>query len=179
MEGRPGMKKFIRVSFTVIVLIIACAMPGQAANSHGGGRGGAFGHFHGGGRGGAFGHFHGGGRGWGPGWGAVWGLGLWDLTVPYYGYPYYGYPYYTYYGQAPVIVQQPTERCMCNHLRTYGDELLVLLPESARLLSLCETMPEWMDEGCPFSASTTIDEVMTTRSEPGRKVGIGRDRNHR
>lgn len=109
------MKKFIRVLFMVITLFIACAIPGQAANSHGGGRGGrggrvtAVGHFHGGGRGGAFGHFHGGGWGWGPGWGAYWGLGLWDLTFPYYGYQYYGYPYSTYYDQAPVVVQQPTE----------------------------------------------------------------------
>ena len=108
------MNRFIRVSLAVLALFIACAMPGQAANSHGGhggGRGGAVGHFHGGGgRGGSFGHFHGGGRWWGPGWGAVWGLGLWDLTYPYYGYPYYGYydyPYYTYYGQTPAVVQQP------------------------------------------------------------------------
>lgn len=109
------MKKFIRISFTVISLLIACAIPGQAANSHGGGGGGrggrvgAVGHFHGGGRGGGRGWGHGWGHGWGPGWGAAWGLGLWDLTYPYYGYPYYGYPYDTYYGQEPIIVQQPTD----------------------------------------------------------------------
>ena len=138
------MNKLIRVSCMVIALFIACAIPGQAANSHGGGRGGrggsvsAVGHFQGSGRGlgggvaghfqrgsrgsgaGAVGHFQRGGRGFRSGvvghihrggrwWGPGWGLGLWDLTYPYYYYPYYGYPYYDYYDQAPVVVQQPQE----------------------------------------------------------------------
>jgi len=70
------MIKFIRISLTVVAVLVTCAMPGQAARFHGG---------------------------WGWGWGPAVGLGLWGLT-----YPYYGYPYYPSYGQAPVVLQQPT-----------------------------------------------------------------------
>lgn len=57
---------------------------------------------------------------------------------------------------------------------TYGDELLVLLPESARLLSLCETMPEWMDEGSPFSATITMSRSDDKPYRTGAQVGVSK-----
>jgi hypothetical protein len=72
------MKKFIRISVLIVSLLMACSMPSQA---RGGGRGG---------------------WGWGPALGVgLFGLGLWEISRPYYSYPYYSYP-------APVV-QQPLQ----------------------------------------------------------------------
>lgn len=71
------MKKFIRVSVLVISLLMACSMPSQA---RGGGRGG---------------------WGLGPALGfGLFGLGLLEISRPYYSYPYY-YP--------AAVVQQPVQ----------------------------------------------------------------------
>ena len=98
------MNRFLRISLTIVSILMACAMSGQVKDSYGdgghssGGQGhsyGGHGYYYGG-----HGHYYGGHGyyyGWGPGWGVAWGLG----------YPYYGYPYYPYYGAAPVIVEQP------------------------------------------------------------------------
>ena len=71
------MRKFMSIVLTIIVALMAYAMPVQAERGHGG---------------------HGGGWGWGLGWGLVLG-GL--------AYPYYAHPYYPYYDRAPVIIEQP------------------------------------------------------------------------
>lgn len=61
------MKKLIRISFAVLAILLACAMPGQADHHHGGGHGG---------------------WGWGPALGlGLLGLGLWELTYPHYYQP--------------------------------------------------------------------------------------------
>ena len=91
------MKRIIRNVVAIGAILMACAMPGQAAGLQGRG-----GHVHGGG-GGSVVHLHsGGGWGWGPAFGLGLGLGWWGLT-----YPYYANPYYPYYEQPPVIIQQP------------------------------------------------------------------------
>jgi hypothetical protein len=72
------MKKVMRILLIVITALMTCAMPGQAERFHGGG--------------------HGGGWGWGPAIGlGVLGLGVWELSRPYYPYSY----------QTPVVVEQP------------------------------------------------------------------------
>jgi len=74
------MKRFMKISVAVVAVLMACAAPGQAERFHGGGHGG---------------------WGWGPAVGVgLLGLGLWEMSRPYYDYPYYSYP-------APVVIQQP------------------------------------------------------------------------
>lgn len=78
------MKRTMRMVLTLLVVLMATALPAHAARGHGGHGG------HGGGHVGI-------GLYVGPGW---WGPGWW-------GPPYY--PYYPYYPQPPVIVQPPPE----------------------------------------------------------------------
>lgn len=100
------MKRFIQMSVMTISILMACALPGEAARGRGAiiTRSGPVGHttrvgghFYGGG------HYYGGGWRWGP----AWSIGFWGTGYPYYGYPYYDYPYYRYYDAPPVIIEQP------------------------------------------------------------------------
>ena len=72
------MKKYFCISLTAIIVILGCAMSGQAERFHGGG----------------------GGPGWWPVMGLGLGLGMWELSHPYYAYPYYNYD------APPIIIQQ-------------------------------------------------------------------------
>ncbi len=116
------MKRFISALLTVIaVLIMACAIPVQAAEGHGAGLGGGerVGGIERGGGHGAGERVGGIERGWGHdggwrrdggwmdrddwGWNFGWGWG------PDWDFGWGGYPYYPYYDQAPVIIQQQPE----------------------------------------------------------------------
>lgn len=75
------MKKYMGMLVSVIALLFMCAGSGQAEHFHGGGRGGP---------------------GWWPVVGLGLGIGLWELS-----HPYYSYPHAVYYAPVPVIIQQP------------------------------------------------------------------------
>ena len=73
------MKKYLSISLSAVIMIFMCAVSGQAERHHGGG----------------------GGSGWWPVVGLGLGLGMWELSQPYY-----AYPYNSYYSTPPVIIQQ-------------------------------------------------------------------------
>ena len=74
------MRKYLRISLLTAIIACMCAVSGQADGRHGG-------------------HHGGGSPGWWPVVGLGLGLGMWELSRPYYAYP-------TYYSAPPVIIQQ-------------------------------------------------------------------------